>query len=351
MSRIDDSDKHELKQQIWLIVQQNPGIRTQEIAIRLNIQVRRLNNYLRKLREEGKIEQEGWSWRSIEFNGPRLYRFELSPEEVITLYLGARLLVKQHDHRNQPAETALRRLAAVLRSDAPIGKEIERVADELAQRREDGRYQSIFRVVAEGYAYRKKIKLIYKQLGKKPFETTFETYLIEPSLVGAATYIIGKSSIETDGREHSEYKIGRIQSAEMTDEPYDIPEKYQSLEVQHDAWSVIGGEAKINVVLRFSPTVRERVLETKWHTLQGVPFDDPEKPGWLRWEAKVPSTLDMKHWIRGWGADCEVLEPKELRETLMGEAKAMAENYGWRIGTFAKPTLDDTFSDFFGGSK
>jgi hypothetical protein len=51
MSRINDEDKQELKQQIWLVVQQNPGIRTQDIATRLNLQVRRLNNYLRKLRD------------------------------------------------------------------------------------------------------------------------------------------------------------------------------------------------------------------------------------------------------------------------------------------------------------
>ncbi|MCI0550144.1 MAG: winged helix-turn-helix domain-containing protein, partial [Anaerolineae bacterium] len=95
MPRIEDEDKQELKQQIWLTIQQNPGLRTQDIATRLNLQVRRLNNYLRELRDEGKIRQEGWSWHSEEFKGPRLYRFELLPVQVVTLYLGARLLVKQ----------------------------------------------------------------------------------------------------------------------------------------------------------------------------------------------------------------------------------------------------------------
>jgi len=327
MPRIDDENKQELKQQIWLMVQQNHGIRTQEIASRLNLQIRRLNNYLRDLRDEGKIRQEGWSWYPEEFSGPRLYRFELSPVEVITLYLGARLLVKQHDHRNEPAETALRKLAAVLRSDAPIGKEIERVADELAQRNNDPRYQSIFRTVAEAYAYRKKIKLVYKRLREKAFDTTFETYLIEPSLVGAATYIIGKSSIEKDGREHSHYKLGRIQSAEMIDEPYDIPQKYQSLEVMRDAWSVIGGEAKEEVELRFHPDVAERIQETKWHSLEELPFPDPEKPGWLRWKTIVPNVLDMRPWIKGWGAKVEVLKPDELREELTNEAREMARLY------------------------
>jgi CRISPR-associated endonuclease/helicase Cas3 len=326
MPRIDDENKQALKQQIWLMIQQNRGIKTREIANILNIGIRRLNYYLRQLKDEGKIEQQGWSLYPLEFNGPRLYRFELSPVEVVTLYLGARLLVKQHDHRNEPAERALRRLAAVLRSDAPIGKEIERVANELAQRAENPQYQSTFRTVAEGYAYRKKIKLTYKPPGKQAFETNFETYLIEPSLVGAATYIIGKSSIDRGTREHSEYKLGRIQAAAMTDEPYDIPEKYQSFEVMRDAFSVIGGEAKEEVELRFHPDVAERVQETKWHFHEET-WLDPEKPGWLRWKTKVPNVLDMRPWIKGWGSQVEVLKPAKLREELKRDARELVELY------------------------
>jgi len=323
MPRIEDQHKQEIKQQIWLKIQQNQGIRTAEIADQLKLDRRRVQNYLAELRDEGKIEQEGWGWLSLEFRGPRLYRFELSPEEVITLYLGARLLVKQHDQRNEPAETALRKLATVLRSDAPIGQEIERAADELAQREEDHEYQSIFRKVAQAYAYRKKLKLAYKPPGSNPFPTTFSVYLIEPSLVGAATYIIGHSSNVDAVRE---YKMGRIQSAELTDENYTIPPEYQGLEVMRHAWSVIGGEAKIEVVLRFSPTVAERVQETKWHPLEET-GPDPDKPGWLRWQVKVPSTLDMLPWIRGWGADCEVVGPRKLRKQLRKETKRLVSLY------------------------
>lgn len=326
MPRIDDEDRRNLKEEVWLMIQQNRGIRTKEIAVRLNVQIRRLNNYLRELRDEGKIIQEGWSWESNEFNGPRLYRFELLPVEVITLYLGARLLVKQHDHRNQPAESALRKLAAVLRSDAPIGKEIEQVANELAQRNENRQYQSIFRTVAESYAYRNKIKMVYKPLGEKAFETVFETYLIEPSLVGAATYIIGKSSIDKGQREHSEYKLGRIQSVEKTNEDYTVPGKYQNLDVMRDAWSVIGGEAKVEVKLRFAPSAVERIEETKWHAREQT-FPDPEKPGWLRWEATVPNILDMIPWVMGWGAQVEVIEPQWLFDKVKKEARELAALY------------------------
>lgn len=334
MARIEDRQKQEIKQQIWLKVQQNPGIRTAEIAEQLQLERRRVQNYLAELRDEGKIEQEGWGWHALEFSGPRLYRFELSPEEVVTLYLGARLLVKQHDQRNEPAETALRKLATVLRSDAPIGKEIERAADELARRESDRDYQSVFRTIAQGYAYRKKIDLVYAPLGKQAFQTRFAVYLIEPSLVGAATYIIGHSSI---GDKVREYKLGRIRSATLTQEGYDIPAEYEGLEIMRHAWSVIGGEAREKVVLRFSGNVRERVLETRWHPLQEEPVEDPEKPGWLRWSARVASTLDMKPWIRSWGADCEVLEPEGVRDEMKRTAYLLSQMYQTAANTPSLP--------------
>jgi len=52
--------------------------------------------------------------------------------------------------------------------------------------------------------------------------------------------------------------------------------------------------------------------------------------------------------VRQWGADCEALAPKELREELMGEAKALAERYGWFVSSQPSgksSTLDDFFGD------
>src|SRR5690349_138299 len=35
----------------------------------------------------------------------------------------------------------------------------------------------------------------------------------------------------------------------------------------------------------------------------------------------------MRPWVRGWGAQVEVLEPKELRDSLRREAQALADLY------------------------
>jgi CRISPR-associated endonuclease/helicase Cas3 len=55
----------------------------------------------------------------------------------------------------------------------------------------------------------------------------------------------------------------------------------------------------------------------------------------------------MVPWVRGWGADVEVLEPKEFRETMIGEAKALAEQYGWFVSSQLSGQ-SSTLEDFFG---
>ena len=254
----------------------------------------------------------------------RLRPFDLLPEEAVTLYLGARLLSKQQDKRNEPAETALLKLATVLKADAGIGDEIEQAARELAQRPIQEEYQPIFREVVRGYIYRKKLEITYRPLNwNKSFQTIFSTYLLEPSPIGFTTYLIGHSSIVNKWRA---YKLERIEAAHMIREDYSIPPEFPGLDILRNAWSIVMGDETVKVTLRFSPAVKARVMETRWHPSQQT-REDPEKPGCLLWEVQVADTLDLLPWIRSWGADVEVLEPKELRNALTREAQALAALY------------------------
>lgn len=117
------------------------------------------------------------------------------------------------------------------------------------------------------------------------------------------------------------------------------------------AWGIWGSEqVPQRVKLRFAPgPATRRVKETIWHPLEEL--TDLEDGGCL-WQAPIAEPQEMLPWIRGWGADCEVIEPMEVRETVMGEARALAMMYGWNVssGHGATPSLADTFSDVFSGT-
>ena len=325
MPRIDDDDKRNRLDRIYLMLTRNArGITEGEISDEVNLGRRTVNNYLRELEDRGKAFKDGLYWYPLVLKESRLRPFDLSPEEAVTLYLGARLLVKQQDKRNEPAETALLKLASVLKADAGVGSEIEQAARELAQRPIQENYQPIFRDVMRGYIYRKKVEIVYRSLGaKNSFQTTFSTYLLEPSAIGFTTYLIGYSSSPNALRA---YKLERIEFIRLTKDDYSIPPDFPGLDILRNAWSIVIGDETIRVVLRFDEKVKARVLETRWHPSQQT-REDTEKPGFLLWEVQVADTLDLLPWVRGWGADVEVLEPKELRNALTREAQALAELY------------------------
>jgi CRISPR-associated endonuclease/helicase Cas3 len=49
--------------------------------------------------------------------------------------------------------------------------------------------------------------------------------------------------------------------------------------------------------------------------------------GSLLWRAQVAEPLEMMPWIRGWGADVEVLEPENLREAIEKEVHGLMDVY------------------------
>ncbi|MHB8194442.1 MAG: WYL domain-containing protein, partial [Bellilinea sp.] len=84
-----------------------------------------------------------------------------------------------------------------------------------------------------------------------------------------------------------------------------------------NAWGIwFTDEKPIEVVLKFGRRVAQRVGETRWHrTEQVTELED----GGLLWRALIAEPQEMMPWIRGWGADVEVLEPEGLREVIKAE--------------------------------
>jgi predicted DNA-binding transcriptional regulator YafY len=102
----------------------------------------------------------------------------------------------------------------------------------------------------------------------------------------------------------------------------------------------------VEVRLRFSHWVTKRVKETLWHPSQQI-TDTAEGCEWL---AQIGDTLEIENWIRGWGSDCEVLEPLSLRESIIDHVLRMARMYGitaQRSALFEQPD-DNLFNTFFG---
>ncbi len=240
--------------------------------------------------------------------------------EALALYLSARLLSAHSDKHNPHVVSALEKLAGAM--PEPVGEHIARTAAVADRRKRHDDYIRVLETLTRAWSERRQVRLTYHnpRTGETT-ERTVDPYFIEPSPIGYACYVIGYDHLRRDIRE---FKIERIQHAGILSSSYEIRASFDPYRYLAHSWGVMGGDDVVDVVLRFSARVAYRVRESDWPGVVDV-TDAPD--GGCRMRLRVKHTLEMKPWIRGWGPDCEVLEPEELRCEIAGEMKAAGAVY------------------------
>jgi len=252
-----------------------------------------------------------------------LSSIRLSLHEALALYLPARRAARQTLIAQPHVANALEKLATALKQ--PMTERLVKAANVILSQSAQPERVAIMETIARGWTERLKVRIAYRGLrARQTGHHLVSPYLIEPALWSDGAYIIGHSDYFDDD---AVFKIERIEQATLTRESFDIPEKFDEQELLRYAWGIWRGEGEPErVVLRFAPgEATRRVKESIWHPQQEPIRDLPN--GGCEWAAHISEWQEMIPWIRGWGADCEVLEPKELRGALTREAQGLAELY------------------------
>ncbi len=269
--------------------------------------------------------------------------------EALALYLAARRM-SRHTRTNQAhIVSTLEKLAASLKQ--PMTERLVKAAAMIAQQDPQPERVAVMETLARGWAERIKVRITHTALSSKRAMTyTVSPYLIEPSLWSDGAYVIGHSDVHNAV---ATFKIERVEHASLTTEQFAVPDDFDEQDLLRFAWGIwYSDEEPVTVRLKF--TGREaikRLKESIWHPQQ-QPLMDTEDGGCI-WSAPVAEWQEMLPWIRGWGADMEVLEPKELRDVMIGEARRLAVAYGWSVhwgeaDLSGPPSIGQTFSEFFG---
>lgn len=252
-----------------------------------------------------------------------LYAVKFTKDECLALYLAARLLSRHSDEHNPHVIQALEKLADALNTKSPLmARHIAHAAAAVRGRRLRRDYVAALETVTQGWAEGRKVWLRYADMRNERSERVFAPYYIEPSGIGYACYAIGRDEVSGALRT---FKIERILDARLTDELFTIPDTFDPQRQLANAWGVIWrDEGAIEVTLRFAASVVRRVKESVWHHSQQL-TDLPD--GSCLFMVQVGSTLEMKPWIRQWGADVVVVAPHDLRAELAAEVQRMARAY------------------------
>ncbi len=255
-----------------------------------------------------------------------LINVRFSLHEAMAVHLASRLLATRMDRQNPHAAAALRKLGFAMEQLAPcISKHLEKSADSMdeSSQWQDPNYLRSLETLTRAWAEGRKVRVWHRKDKNTPiWEYTFSPYYIEPNAIGQSTYVIG---FREPPKALRTFKIERIERVEMLNECYTTPDDFQPSELFSDAWGIWYTEADpIEVVLRFSPRVAQRIGETRWHRSEQVA---EQEDGSLLWRAYIAEPLEMMPWIRGWGADVEVIEPEKLRQEIVEEVCRLEQLY------------------------
>jgi len=331
-----------------LLLAHPEGLTQAEIARRLGVNRSTIHRYLPDLDRFCVYETD--DGRLAIDRDHYLTRVRLTLHEAMALHLAARLMATRTDKHNPHAASALRKLGLALERLAPlISRHLAASADVMddAAQRHDPVYLEVLETLTRAWSQGRMVHLWHRHESGRVYDYDFAPYFIEPYAVGQTTHTIGWR--EPPGAVRT-FKLERIQRIELTTRSYTIPDNFDPRETLADAWGIWYTEAEpVEVVLRFHPRVAHRVRETQWHRSEDV---DEQPNGSLIWRARIAEPQEMVSWIRGWGADCEVLKPPELRDRMVGEARRLARTYGWTVHRARERAGEEEhrfFDDFFGG--
>jgi CRISPR-associated endonuclease/helicase Cas3 len=281
-------------------------------------------------RDRRELEDEGYPFIKDEHGRWRIDKTRLISEvkvnlhEALALYLAARRAARQTRFRHPHAANAVEKLAATLRQ--PMTEKLLTAADRLLKQEENPEKIKILETIAQAWVEQRKVRIEYQALGSEGLTRhDISPYIIEPSIWSDSVYVIAKSDFND---KIFAFKIERILHAFLLGESFELPESFDDEQLLKHAWGVWFADRKpVTVKLRFAPNpaVIQRLEESVWHPLERV---EKTEDGGRIWSVEIAEPREMLPWIRGWGADVEALEPKELREALEKEVKKMARVYG-----------------------
>lgn len=119
------------------------------------------------------------------------------------------------------------------------------------------------------------------------------------------------------------FALERIQSLEITSEPFDYPINFNAAEFLNRPFGLFMDDC-FESRIWFSEKVSKYIKERRWADNQKVNENDD---GSIILEMQTCGWFDVKRWILSFGKDARVIEPEKMKNEIIEEAGQIAKNY------------------------
>jgi predicted DNA-binding transcriptional regulator YafY len=134
-------------------------------------------------------------------------------------------------------------------------------------------------------------------------------------------YLVARDTAK-DALRH--FAVARMHSLKLTERQFELPADFDPDEHFAKSFGAFVGVGDHRVVVRFSPAVADRVKERLWHQSQ---TETDRQDGSVEVSLRVDNLEDVERWVLGWGADAQVLAPRELAERVRSTAERVRKLY------------------------
>ena len=170
--------------------------------------------------------------------------------------------------------------------------------------------------VALAMQRRRQLKLMYR----KPGSPRADERIVDPyhlANVNGDWYLFAYDHLRKDLRT---FVPARIVSAEPTGVVFKRPDRFALEQRLADSFKVHSKDGDYRVVVRFDESVADYIREKRWHPSQEL----AELPrGGVELRLRLGSLPEIRRWILGWGGAVQVIEPKELVQSVVEAAQGL----------------------------
>ena len=256
----------------------------------------------------------------------------LHPVETLAVYAATRLVYHRASGHNKHYGKALKLLEHWLpESIRPI---VTRSVKGIGKQRNSPE-SSALENLAKAWFAGNRLQFEYQSVNGRngPRTNVLEVYFIEVHPENLALYAIGKET--TYHKSIRTFKLARMKNLQiLRDTSYSTPDDFDPQAFLKHAWGITGQSdgATANITLRFQKSVAARIEEGGYPNMEKrVLPDERIEVSFKAGTDKTGLPLEVLVWVRGWGANVEVIEPAALRERWLEDCRDVVARYGGGI--------------------